>query len=116
VKLRAAEVFTGFSERRNKMRMLGARERGHGETVRERSEVLLELVRRPASGNEMNFVEIEAAVGSARYGEVAIVNRVKGAAEQRDTTRVMLCGSAMRLRGGQCASQKEPVVNFLTNS
>ncbi len=63
----------------------------------------------------MNFVEIETPVGGASHGEVAIVNRVEGTAEQRDTTRVMLCGGAMRLRGGQCASREVTVVNFLTN-
>jgi hypothetical protein len=72
-------------------------------------------VRRATCRDEMDFIEIEAAVGGAGHGEVAIVNGVERAAEQRDTTRVMLCGSAMRLRGGQCASQEEPMVNFLTN-
>ena len=115
VKLRAAEIFAGLRERRNEMRMFGASERGHGKTVREWSQVLFELVRRAACRNEMNFVEIEAPVGGASDGEVAIVNRVEGAAEQRDTTRVMLCGGAMRLRGGQCASREVTMVNFLTN-
>jgi hypothetical protein len=45
VKLRAAEVFTGFRERRNEMRMFGASKRKHGEAVRERRQVLFELVR-----------------------------------------------------------------------
>jgi hypothetical protein len=63
----------------------------------------------------MHFVEIEAAVGGASHGEVAIVNRVKGTAEERDAARVMLCGGAMRLRGGQCASQGVTVFNVLTN-
>jgi hypothetical protein len=44
------------------------------------------------------------------------VNRVKRAAEQRNTTRMMLCSGAMRLRSGQCASQEVTVVDFLTNS
>ena len=98
------------------MRMLGARERGHGKAVREGSQVLFQLVRRAASGDEMNFVEIEAAVSGAGHGQVAVVDGIEGTAEQRDTTRMMFCGSAMRLRCGQCASQEEPVVNFLTNS
>ena len=116
VKLRAAEIFAGFGERRNKVRMLSASEREHGEAVREGSQVLLELVRGPARWNEMNFVEIEAAVGSAGHGKVTVMNRVKGAAEQGDTARVMLCGGAMRLRDGQCASQEERRFDFLTNS
>lgn len=98
------------------MRMLGTRERGHREAVRKGSEVLFELVRRAARGDEMNFVEIEASVGGAGHGEVAVVNWVEGTAEQRDTTRVMFCGGAMRLRCGQCASEGEDDVNFLTNS
>jgi hypothetical protein len=78
-------------------------------------EVLFEFVGRPACWDEMNFVEIETAVGGTGYGEMAIVNRVERAAEQRDATRVMLCGGAMRLGGGQCASREVTVVNFLTN-
>src|SRR5271157_3274155 len=66
VKLRAAEIFCGFRERRNEMRMFSASKREHGKAVRERSEMLLELVRRSACRNEMNFVEIETTVGGAR--------------------------------------------------
>jgi hypothetical protein len=114
VKLRAAEIFAGFGERRNEMRMLGAGEGSHGKTMREWGQVLFEFVRRAAGGDEMDFVKIEAAVGGTSDGEVAVVNWVEGASEQRDTTRVMLGGSAMRLRSGQCAPQ-EMMVNFLTN-
>lgn len=98
------------------MRVFGASEREQGEAMREWGQVLFEFVGRAACGNEMDFVEIEAAVGGASDGEVAIVNRIEGAAEQRDATRVMLCGDAMRLRCGQCASEEEAKVNFLTNS
>src|SRR5580704_5582459 len=115
VKLRAAEIFAGFGERRNEMGMLGAGERGHRETVRKGSEVLFEFVGRAACGDEMYFVEIEAAVGGAGHGEMSVVNGIEGAAEQRDATRMMLCGGAMRLRGGQYPSQEVPVVDFLTN-
>jgi hypothetical protein len=65
VQLGAAEIFAGFRERRDEMRVLGARERDHGESVREGREVLLEFVRRPAGGDEMDFVKIKTAVGSA---------------------------------------------------
>ena len=58
-------------------------------------------MRRPAGGDEMNFVEIEAAVGGAGDGEVAVVNRVEGAAKERDTAGMMFSGSAVRLGGGQ---------------
>jgi hypothetical protein len=64
----------------------------------------------------MDFVEIKAPVRCAGHGEVAIVNGIEGAAKQRDATRVMLCGGAMRLRCGQCASREESAVDFLTNS
>jgi hypothetical protein len=98
------------------MRMFSARQRSHRKAVRERREVLLELVRRPARGDEMDFIEIEAAVGGARDGKMAVVNRIEGAAEQRDTARMMLCGGAMRLRCRHCASPEVIVVDFLTNS
>jgi hypothetical protein len=52
----------------------------------------------------MDFVEIEAAVGGAGHGEMAVMDRVEGAAEQCDTTWVVLCGGAVRLRCGQRAS------------
>ena len=97
------------------MWMLGACERSHRKAVGKGSEVLFELVGRPACWNKVNFVEIEATVSCACYGKVAIVNRIEGAAKQRDATRVMLCGGAMRLGGGQCASREVTVVNFLTN-
>jgi hypothetical protein len=64
----------------------------------------------------MHFVEIETTVGCASYGEVAVVNRVKGAAEERDATGVMFGGGALRLRSGQYASQEVTVTDFLTNS
>jgi hypothetical protein len=68
VQLGAAEIFAGFGERRDEMRVLGARKRDHGESVREGREVLFELVRRPARGDEMDFVEVKTAVSSAGDG------------------------------------------------
>jgi hypothetical protein len=81
--------------------MVGAGERDHGETVRKRREVLLQFVRRSAGRDEMNFVEIEAAVRGARNGEVTIVNRIEGAAKKRDAARMMFCGSAVGFGSGQ---------------
>ena len=98
------------------MRMFGASERKHGEAVGERSEVLFQLVRRPARRNEMDFVKIKAAVGGASRGEMTIMNRIEGAAEERDAARVVLSGGAMRLRGGQYASQEVTGMDFLTIS
>jgi hypothetical protein len=107
VELRAAEVFSGFGKRRDKVRMLGAGQRDHGKSMRERSKVLLQLVRRPAGGDEMDFVEIETAVGGARDGKMAVVDGIEGAAKERDTARVMFSGGAVRLRSGQCFSRKK---------
>ena len=101
VKLRAAEVLAGFGKRRNEMRMLGASERDHRKAVRKRSEVLLKLVRRPARGNEVELVEIEAPVGGAGDGKMTIVDGIEGASKNRNTARMMPCGGAVRLRYGQ---------------
>ena len=89
------------------MRMLGTGQRDHGKTMRKRSEVLLEFVRRPAGGNEMDFVEIETAVGGSRNRKMAVVYGIERAAKERDTARMMFSGGAVRLRGGQCVSQKD---------
>ncbi len=106
VKLRAGKIFARLGERRNEVRMIDARERNHGETMRKRREVLLQLVRRAAGRDEMNFVEIEAAVCGTGYGKMAIVNRIEGAAKNRDAAGMMFSGSAVRLRGGQCVSNR----------
>ena len=68
--------------------------------------MLLEFVRRPACGNEMDFVEIETPVGGPGDGKVAIVNGIEGAAKKRDASWMVFCGGAVRLRGGQCVSQE----------
>ena len=87
------------------MRMLGASERGHGKAVSEGSEVLLELVWRPAGGDEENLVEVEAAVGGARNRQMAVVNGIEGAAEESHLAGMMPNGSALGLGCRQCASQ-----------
>ncbi len=101
VELRAAEILAGFGERRNEVRVFGTGKRNHGKPVREGREVLLQLVRRPARGDEVEFVEVEAPVGSAGDGKMAVVDGIEGAAENRNTARMVLCSSAVRLRGGQ---------------
>ena len=73
--------------------------------MRKRSEVLLEFVRRPAGGNEMDFVEIETAVGGSRNRKMAVVYGIERAAKERDTARMMFSGGAVRLRGGQWVSE-----------
>jgi len=82
--------------------------------MRERRQVLFELVRRSACRDEMNLIEVKAAVSGAGHCEVAAVNRVEGSAKERDTARMMLSGGAMRLRGRQCAPQELILSNFLT--
>ena len=101
MELRAAEILAGFGKRWNEVRMFGTGKRNHGKPVREGCEVLLQLVRRLARGDEVEFVEIEAPVGGAGNGEMAVVDRIEGAAENRDTARMVLCGGAVRLRCGQ---------------
>ena len=84
--------------------------------MRKWSEVLLKLVWRTARRYEMNLVEIEAAVGGASYGEMAVMDGVERAAKERDAARMMFCGGAVRLRYGQSASQEETTNNFLMDS
>src|SRR5882672_3592473 len=78
--------------------------------------MLLELVRRPAGWDEMNFVEIEAAVGGAGDREMAVMDRVERAAKKRDAARMMFCGSAVRLSGGQCDSVEDACSLFSCGS
>src|SRR5713101_7928984 len=102
VELRAGKILASFGERWNEMRMLGAGQRNHGKAMGERREMLLQLMRRPAGGNEMNFVEIEAVVGGARDSEMAVVDGIERAAKQGDAAGLMPCCNApLRLRGGQ---------------
>jgi hypothetical protein len=63
--------------------------------------MLLQLVRRAACRDEMNFVKIKAAIGGARDGEVTIVDWIERTAKKRDTAGMMFNGGAMRLSDGQ---------------
>jgi hypothetical protein len=54
----------------------------------------------------VEFVEIEAPVGRAGNGKMAVVDGIEGTAENRDTPRMMFCGGAVRLGCGQCASRE----------
>ena len=74
----------GFGKRRDEPRVIGAGQRHHGVAIGVGSHVAAMLVRRAARGNEMNFVEVKPAFGGARHGQVADVNGIEGAAEQRD--------------------------------
>jgi len=67
--------------------------------------MLLQLVRWSAGRNEMNLIEIKAPVGGAGYGQMAVVNGIERSPKERDTTRLMFYGGALRLRGGQYPSQ-----------
>ena len=77
VELRATEILSGFRNGGNEMRVLCAREGDHGESMRKRREVLLELVGRAASRNEQDLIEIEAAVGGTGDGHMTVVDRVE---------------------------------------
>jgi hypothetical protein len=37
---------------------------------------------------------------------MAVVDGVEGTTEERDAARMMFCGGAVSLRGGQCVSQE----------
>jgi len=54
----------------------------------------------------MNFVEVKSPVRGSRHGKMPGVNRIERASKQRDAARMMFCGNARRLRGGQSASQE----------
>jgi hypothetical protein len=49
---------------------------------------------------------------------MAIMNGIEGAAKKRDTARMMFGGGAVRLRGGQCFSQRsfQPSVSVLSKT
>jgi len=49
----------------------------------------------------VKFVEIEAPVGGAGHGKMAVVDGIEGTAENRNTARMVLCGGAVRLRYAQ---------------
>ncbi len=84
--------------------------------MREGSEVLLELMRRAAGRDEVDLVEIEAPVGGACHAKMTAMNGIEGAAKKGDGARMMFCGSAVSLRGGQYASQAVSKKDFLMNT
>lgn len=55
----------------------------------------------------MDLVEIESAVGGASDGKMTVMYWIERAAKERDATRMVFGGGAVRLRGGQCASQED---------
>ena len=102
MQLSAGKILAGFGQRRNEMRMFGTGQRNHRVAMRKRREMLLQLVRRSAGRNEMNFVEIKTPVGGACDRQMSIMNRVERAAKNRDATGMVFgCSAALRLRGGQ---------------
>src|SRR5207245_8764774 len=96
--------------------MLGAGQGHNGKPMRKRGEVLLELVRRPARGDEVLFVEIESPVGCAGHVNMATVNGIERAAKKGDAARIVFDGGAVRLRYRQCVSQEFSNSDFLMNS
>ena len=115
MELRAAEILARLRQRRHEMRMLGACQRDHSEAMRKWRKVLLELVRWTACRNEMDFIEIEPAIGGARHHKMSAVDGIERAAKQGDAARMMFRGGAVRLRCRQCASQRIPILDFLMN-
>ncbi len=81
--------------------MIGAGKRHHGVAIRVGRHAAAMLVRRAARGNEMNFVEMKAALGGARHGQVADVNGIERAAKKRDAAFARrFARNAARLAGG----------------
>src|SRR5260370_23497849 len=95
MKLCAAKIFPRLGHRGNKVRMLRARQCHHGEAMRKWRKVLLQFVRRPACGNEMNLVKIESPVSGPRHRQMPGVNRVDRASKKRDAATMMFCGRAL---------------------
>ena len=116
MKLRAAEILACFCKRGNEMWMLGASQGNHGKSMGKRCEVLLELVRWPACGNEVDLVEIKPPVGSARDRKMTTMYGIEGTAKKRNAARLVFCGGSVRLRYRQCASQEVSISDFLMNS
>ena len=89
-----------FRERSDEARMIGAGQRHHGVTIRVGGHAAAMLVRRAARGNEMNFVEMKAALGGARDGQVADVDGIECAAEERDPAFAARLHGSAGLCGG----------------
>src|SRR5258708_8525496 len=88
--------------------MVRAGERHHRVTVRVGRHAAAMFVRRAARGNEMDFVKVKAAFRSARDRQVADVDGIKRATEQRNPALARLTpGSAVTLRRG--AAQRRPL-------
>ncbi len=95
----------GFRKRWDEARMIGAGDRHHRVAVRVGGHAAAMLVRRMPGGNEMNFVEMKAALGGARHGEMADVNGIEGAAEKRDAALArLLPGNAVCLPAARCST------------
>src|SRR5258708_7904152 len=104
-KLVRAEILAGFGERRHEVRVLGACQRHHREAVRERRKVVA-FMWWTARWDEVDFVEVEPAVGGARDGQMAVVDWVERSAKQRNAARMVARGGARKLGGRQWCSVK----------
>src|SRR5437879_6601696 len=93
----ARAIHARFRQRRHKTRMRRARQGYHGEAMLVGAKLRGRLVRRPAGGNKENAIEVKAPLGRTRYGHVAGVDRVEGAAKKRD---VPASGRFRAARGG----------------
>jgi hypothetical protein len=54
----------------------------------------------------MYFVEVKSPVCGSRHGKMPGMYRIERASKQCDAARMMFYGRALRLRGGQYASQE----------
>ena len=83
----AGEVRTRLGEGGDEAGTAGARERDHGAAMRVGTERRAALVRGGAGDDEMDGVETKAHTRGTSGGEMARVNRVKRAAEERERAK-----------------------------
>src|SRR5258706_7215743 len=90
-----------LGKRGDKSWMIRASERHHGVAVGVRRHSAAMFVRRTARGNEVNFVEVKAALRGARDCQVADMDRIKRAAKQCNPAYAWVHGgNAEALRRG----------------
>src|SRR5258708_37172799 len=83
-----------LGKRGDKSRMIRASERHHGVAVGVGRHSAAMFVRRTARGNEVNLVEVKAALRGARPGQGADMHRIKRAAHQRKPADAWVLGGS----------------------
>ena len=63
----------------------GASQRHHSEAVQKRAQAGAVFMRRAPAGNEVDGVETKRALRRSGHGEVSVVDRIEGTAEQANS-------------------------------